>query len=81
MLQKLAEIKSKAIDELGRISDLKELEAWRVRYLGKKSELTHILRRVASLPLEERKAVGASANELKTFFEHSHREHTEALKE
>ena len=81
MLQKLAEIKSKAIDELGGISDLKELEAWRVRYLGKKSELTQILRGVASLPLEERKAVGTSANELKALLEQALAQKRAALKE
>jgi len=81
MLEKLAEIKSKAIDELSTLSDLRELEAWRVRYLGKKSELTQILRRLASLPLEERKAVSASANEIKAFFETSHRKNKESLKE
>ncbi len=81
MLQKLAEIKSKAIDELSNLSDLKELEAWRVRYLGKKSELTQILRGVASLPLEQRKAVGASANELKATLERHYRENKDTLKE
>lgn len=81
MLEKLAEIKSKAIDDLSSLSDLRELEAWRVRYLGKKSELTQILRGLASLPLEERKSVSASANEIKAFFETSHRENKESLKE
>ena len=81
MLEKLEEIKSDAADELGRISDLKELEAWRVRYLGKKSTLTQVLRGLASLPLEERKAVGTSANEIKAFFEHSYRENKQLLKE
>ena len=81
MLEKLAEIKFKAIDELSSLSDLRELEAWRVRYLGKKSELTQILRGLASLPLEERKSVSASANELKAFFETTHRESKESLKE
>jgi phenylalanyl-tRNA synthetase alpha chain len=41
------------------------LESWRVRYLGRKSELTNILRSLASLPLEERKTVGAYANKVK----------------
>ena len=81
MLEKLAEIKSKAIDDLSSLSDLRELEAWRVRYLGKKSELTQILRGLASLPLEERKSVSASANEIKAFFETSHRNNKESLKE
>jgi phenylalanyl-tRNA synthetase alpha chain len=39
-----------------------ELEELRIRYLGRKSELTTILRGVAELPPEERGAVGAGAN-------------------
>ena len=81
MLEKLDEIKSKAFDELSSLQNLKELEDWRVRYLGKRSALTQVLRGLASLPLEERKAVGASANELKAFFEHSYRENKKSLKE
>jgi phenylalanyl-tRNA synthetase alpha chain len=81
MLENLAEIKSKALDELSSLSDLGELEAWRVRYLGKKSELTQILRGVASLPVEQRKEVGASANELRAALERHYSENRDALKE
>jgi len=81
MLKKLAGIKSAAIDELSSLLDLGELEAWRVRYLGKKSELTQILRGVASLPIDQRKLVGASANKVKVLFEHSYQEHKKSLKE
>jgi len=81
MLEKLDQIKSKAIDELNSLRSLEELEDWRVRHLGKKSALTRVLRGLTSLPLEERKAVGTSANELKTFFEHSYRENKKSLKE
>ncbi|MBE0415598.1 MAG: phenylalanine--tRNA ligase subunit alpha [Dehalococcoidia bacterium] len=81
MIEKLDEIKSNAIDELSSLQSIKELEDWRVRYLGKKSALTQILRGLASRPLEERKAVGASANELKSLLERSHRQKKEALKE
>ena len=59
MLDKVEEIKNGAIQELNGIEDAKELEAWRVHYLGKKSPLTQILRGLAALPIEERKAVGA----------------------
>jgi len=81
MLNKLAEIKSKAINELSSLSDLGELESWRVRYLGKKSELTQMLRAVASLPIDQRKAVGASANELRDTLERHYRSHKDAIKE
>ncbi|MBI3040478.1 MAG: phenylalanine--tRNA ligase subunit alpha [Chloroflexi bacterium] len=65
MLEPLEELRVNALKELGGINNSKELETWRVRYLGKKSGLTQILRGLASLPLEERKTAGARANEIK----------------
>jgi phenylalanyl-tRNA synthetase alpha chain len=81
MLKRLGEVKSNAIDELSLLSDLKEIEAWRVRYLGKKGTLTQILRGLAALPLEERKAVGAAANEVKDALEAALSQKKERLKE
>jgi len=81
MLKKLDQTSSKAIDELSSLSDLKELEDWRIRHLGKKSALTQILRGLAALSLEERKAVGASANEVKAFLERHYGEKKETLKQ
>ncbi len=71
MLNQLKELKQKAAGELEAVTDVKELEAWRVRYLGKKSELTKALRSIASLPIGERKQVGALANEVKARLEDS----------
>jgi len=71
MLKQLEELKQKAVGELEAVTNNKELETWRVRYLGKKSSLTKILRSLASLPLDERKAVGALANEIKADLEES----------
>lgn len=81
MLQKLTEINSIAIDEMSGLSDLKELEAWRVRYLGKKSELTQLLRGVASLSIDKRKVIGASANDLRATLERQYSEKKDAIKE
>ena len=58
MLDKLEELKSNALQELEGISSVRELESWRVRHLGKKSELTKVLRSLSQIPLAERKAVG-----------------------
>jgi len=69
MLKQLDELKSDALKELEAVSQTKELEAWRVRYLGKKSQLTATLRSLAELPIEERKQVGALANRIKAEFE------------
>jgi len=71
MLQQFEDLKLNALRELGSITNITELESWRVRYLGKKSELTKVLRRLATLPLDERKAVGAYANEVKAHLEDS----------
>jgi phenylalanyl-tRNA synthetase alpha chain len=71
MLKELKELKQKAAKELEAVSNVKELEGWRVRYLGKKSQLTKALRSLASLPVGERKKVGALANEIKATLEDS----------
>ncbi|MFC1951956.1 phenylalanine--tRNA ligase subunit alpha [Chloroflexota bacterium] len=81
MLPQLEELKIDALRDLKGIVDLKQLEAWRVRYLGKKSELTMILRSLAILPLEKKKTVGAQANEVKVYLEDGLREKEEALRE
>ncbi|MBI4180680.1 MAG: phenylalanine--tRNA ligase subunit alpha [Chloroflexi bacterium] len=69
MLEQLEELKLKALRELAGVDNNEELESWRVRYLGKKSELTNSLRSLATLPLEERKIAGGRANELKAELE------------
>ena len=71
MLNQLEELASKAFDELGKVTNLEELEAWRIRYLGKKSDLIQALRSLATLSLKERRVVGARANEVKKAFETS----------
>ncbi|MBE0430396.1 MAG: phenylalanine--tRNA ligase subunit alpha [Dehalococcoidia bacterium] len=65
MLEQLKDIHRQAVEELDGVADAKALELWRVRYLGKKSSLTGALRSLAALPLEERRDVGARANEIK----------------
>ena len=66
MLPKLEELRTKALHELAGASDIKQLEAWRVKYLGRNSELTSVLRGLAALSIEEKKTVGGRANEIKT---------------
>jgi len=69
MLEQLEELHIQALDELNRISEPDQLELWRVRYLGKKSALTQILRSLATLPLEKRRKVGTRANDVKSTLE------------
>jgi len=81
MLDQIKELRQKAFQELESISGIEELESWRVRYLGKKSELIKILRSLTALPLEERKAVGAYANEVKASLGNSWEQKKQMLQE
>ena len=81
MLEQLKELHIQALDELNKIGEPKELELWRVRYLGRKSKLTQFLRSLATLPLEERRKVGTQANEVKAFLESSLLERKRILEE
>ena len=81
MIKQLEELKLSVLQELVSVNNIKDLESWRVRYLGKKSELTKVLRSLAALPLGERKAVGAYANEVKTHLEDSLRQKGQVLQE
>jgi phenylalanyl-tRNA synthetase alpha chain len=69
MLNQVEELASKALDELAKVTNVNELEAWRIRYLGRKGNLIQILRSLATVPLKERREVGARANELKKTLE------------
>lgn len=61
-LKTLHETMLKAVDAA---ASLEELEAVEIRFLGRKGELTGILRQLGSLTNEERRAVGSRANEVK----------------
>ena len=80
MLKELEELKTKAVSELDGIDNLGDLEKWRVRYLGRKGSLTTVLRGLGALTVDERRAVGAVANELKATLESSLQQKQEALK-
>jgi phenylalanyl-tRNA synthetase alpha chain len=65
----LLRLKEEAERDLGRATDLEAVEAWRVKYLGKKGLLTRVLRGMAELSPEERPQVGRLANELRGWLE------------
>jgi phenylalanyl-tRNA synthetase alpha chain len=62
MLERIEEIRGEASAAIGAAGTSAELEELRVRYLGRKAELTGILRGIAELPPEERGQVGGGAN-------------------
>jgi len=81
MLSQLEEIKLRSLEELTKVNEMASLEAWRVRYLGKKSDLTLVLRGLANLSVEEKRVVGANANTLKNILEESYKNKEQSLRE
>ena len=65
MKEKLEEIKNAAAKQLKEATSKEELESLKVKFLGKKGELTQILRGMGSLSKEERPEVGKIANEVR----------------
>ncbi len=65
MKEQIANIKEKSIKEISNAKDMKELNELRVKYLGKKGELTLILRGMGGLSPEERPVIGSLVNELR----------------
>lgn len=65
MLERLNKLKNRAEEEISALKTLNELESLRVNYLGKKGELTEILKGLGGLDPEERKQVGMEANKIK----------------
>lgn len=62
MLERIGKIGEEAAAAIAAAPSSAELEELRVRYLGRKAELTSILRGIAELPAEQRGQVGGAAN-------------------
>lgn len=69
MKEQLNNIRNKAEAEITNVADITSLENVRVKYLGKKGELTSVLRGMGALTPEERPVVGQMANEIRSFLE------------
>ena len=65
MKQKLEEIKASVEGILKNAADMETLEQIRIKYLGKKGELTAVLKGMGKLSAEERPKMGALANEIR----------------
>ena len=69
MKQQLEAIRKQALEKLSGISDIHGLEEFKISYLGKKGELTRILKEMGSLTPEERPVIGQLANDVRTALE------------
>ena len=80
LLEDLQNIEKQAAQALESAADPKALDDLRVKYLGKKGELTAILKQMGSLSAEERPKVGAFANEVRAAIENLIEQRLNALK-
>lgn len=71
MKEQLSVIKNAAEKAFSDAADLNELEALRVKFLGKKGELTAVMKGMGKLSNEERPVIGKLANEVRTFIENA----------
>ena len=62
MKQQLEAIRAAALEAIATCASIGELEALRVKYLGKKGELTAVLKQMGKLSPEERPVMGQMAN-------------------
>ena len=69
MKELMQSLRETAIRSIMETADMENLEAQRVRYLGKKGEMTAILRQMGSLSPEERPVMGQLANQVRAEIE------------
>ena len=80
MKEQIEQIRKNALEEIGKAVDAKELDEVRVKYLGKKGELTAVLRGMGALSAEERPVIGSLVNSVRDELETSIEEKETAFK-
>ncbi len=81
MREKLEAIRARAQAELSTFTEQSQLEEFRVQVLGKKGELTSMLKMMGSLSAEERPIMGQIVNEVRAFVEQKITEKSQELKD
>lgn len=64
-MENLDALVSKALEAVQQAADVNALEQIRVQFLGKKGELTQVMKTLGNMPAEDRPKVGAMVNEAK----------------
>ncbi|MDY3000552.1 MAG: phenylalanine--tRNA ligase subunit alpha [Romboutsia timonensis] len=80
MQEKLLNLQEAALNEIKDTSSIEAVESLRVKYLGKKGEITAILKEMGKLSAEERPAIGQVANKVRESIEGSISSKKEELK-
>ncbi len=81
MLNTLEQIKENALASLNKITEQDALNQWRIKYLGRNSELMQIFTKLSSLPKDERPIVGRNANLIRQSLEKALAEKQETLRQ
>ncbi len=81
MKEKLERIKKESIQEIKELKDLKSLEDLRIKYLGKKGELTALLKGLKDVAEKERPIIGNLVNDVRNNLEKLIEEKEKELKE
>jgi phenylalanyl-tRNA synthetase alpha chain len=81
MLERIQQIENEAAEKISAAATTGELEEIKVEYLGRRSEMTSLLRGIADLPDEEKGAAGKAANQARAKIESLLAERESALGE
>lgn len=81
MLEKIKELKLETLNKIEQAENPGQLKEIKVRVLGKKGELTSLLRSLGAIPAEERPAVGKEANLLREALEQALKLKEQTLKD
>ncbi len=79
MKEKIAKIEKEAKEALEKIVDKQTLNELKIKYLGKKSELTNVLKDMANIAKEERPKIGSLANKVRNELEEKIKEKEQEL--
>ena len=80
MQEKLEQLQTNALQEIEKTFDLEELTQLEKNYLGKKGELTEILKGVKDLPNDQKPIIGKLSNQIKTHLEEKFQLRQESIK-
>ena len=80
MKEQLQAIREEALAAIKSCADMREIDSLRVKFLGKKGELTAILKQMGALSAEERPVIGQLANEVRSDIENAVKSKTAELK-
>ncbi|MDQ0416794.1 phenylalanyl-tRNA synthetase alpha chain [Croceifilum oryzae] len=79
MRERLESLRTEALQEIQSATEMELIKDLKVKYLGKKGELTAVLRGMGSLSAEERPVIGGLANEVRAALETAFAQKSESL--